>query len=98
METHPWYSADYRFAMSNTFTEEEVDSFLKTPGCFPRFVYGVLMLPTALKYHINMDQSIDIARNMTQATLFGYQLYTISKAGVPVVVPSSNRRASVDGR
>ncbi|KAL1987396.1 hypothetical protein VTN96DRAFT_4112 [Rasamsonia emersonii] len=97
MEIKPWYPADYRLAMSNTFSEEEVNYFLRKPGCTPRFVYGVLMLPTALKYYIDMDQRIDIAQNMTQATLFGYQLYAFAESSPPVIAPSSNPRASVEG-
>jgi hypothetical protein len=97
MEIKSWYPTDYRLAMSNTFSEEEVDFFLQKRGCAPRFVYGALMLPTALKYYIDMDQSMEMALNMTQATLSGYQLYTFAKSSPPVIAPSSNPRASVEG-
>jgi hypothetical protein len=97
MEMHPWYPNDYRSAMNNTLTKERIDSFLRKPGTSSRFVYGVLTIPTALKYHISMDQSVDISKNMTQATLFGYQLYTVTEGGVPVIAQSSNPQASVEG-
>jgi len=97
MEIKPWYPTDYRLAMSNTFSEDEVNVFLQKPGCAPRFVYGVLMLPTALKYYVDADQSMEIAQNMTQATLFGYQLYAFAESSPPVIAPSSNPQASVEG-
>lgn len=74
MESKSLYPADFGHALSNTLSENEVITFLRKPGCSPRFVYGILMLPTVLKYFIDMDQRVDIEWNMTQATLFGYRL------------------------
>jgi len=97
MEIKPWYPADYQLAVSNTFSEKEVDAFLSMPGCAPRFVYGVLMLPTVLKYYIDMDENVDISRNMTQATLFGYKLYHFAEESPPVIARSSDPEAAVEG-
>ncbi|KAN0067381.1 hypothetical protein V8E54_014471 [Elaphomyces granulatus] len=97
MELKPWYPADYKLAVSNTLLEEEVDAFLTKPGASARFVYGALMLPTVLKYYIHMDQSIDITKNMTPATLTGYKLYRYTNSGPPVIAPSLEPSASVEG-
>jgi Gamma-glutamyl cyclotransferase, AIG2-like len=92
---------DYELAKNNMLSEEEVDGFLQKPGSSTRFVYGALMLPTVLKYYIHMDQSMDITKNMTQATLFGYKLYCLTESGssprLPVIAPSSDPTASVEG-
>lgn len=97
MDMKLWYPSDFRLAVSNTFSEREVDDLLQMPGCAPRFVYGVLMLPTVLKYYIEMDQNVEIARYMTQATLFGYKLYQFAEESPPVIARSSDPEAAVDG-
>lgn len=97
MEFKPWYPKDFMLALSNTFTEEEVTLFLKKPGSSPRFVYGILMFPTVLKYYIDMDQAVEIDKSMTQATLFGYQLHQFAESSPPVMARSSDPDAAVDG-
>ena len=101
MEVKPWYPSDYKLALSNTLSEEEVNAFLTKPGTATRFVYGALMLPTVLRHIIHMDPSIDITMNMTPATLTGYKLYRYTNSGtnsgLPVIVPSSDPSASVEG-
>lgn len=97
MHFKPWYPTDYGYALNNILTGDETTKFLKRPGSSPRFVYGIPMLPTVLKYFTDMDQQISIERNMTQATLFGYQLYRFVDAGPPVIAPSSDPQAAVEG-
>ncbi|RJE22388.1 AIG2-like family [Aspergillus sclerotialis] len=97
MDFKQWYPKDFILALSNTLTEKEVTLFLQKPGSSPRFVYGILMLPTVLKYYIDMDQAVEIDKSMTQATLFGYQLYQFADSSPPVIVRSSDPKAVVDG-
>jgi len=97
MEYKPWYPSDYAQALNNILTEDETTTFLNQPGTSPRFVYDTLMLPTVLKYFTDMEQSIPIVHNMTQATLFGYQLYLFSIPGMPVIAPSPDPQAAVEG-
>lgn len=97
MNFKPWSPKDFLLALSNTLTEEDVTLLLKRPGSSPRFVYGVLMLPTILKYYIDMDQAADIDKSMTQATLFGYQLYQFAESSPPFIARSSDPEAAVDG-
>lgn len=97
MELKPWYPPDYRHALGNMLSSNEVDYFLSKADCCPRFVYGPLMLPTVLKYYIHMDQDIDISRNMTQATLYGYRLCKFAESSPPAIVPSADPRSMVKG-
>lgn len=97
MEFKPWYPADFGHALNNILSEDEVTRLLQKPGCEPRFVYGILMLPTALKYFIDVDQHVNIERGITQATLFGYRLYRFADASTPVIAPSSDPKAAVEG-
>lgn len=97
MDFKQWYPKDFILALSNTLTEEEVTVFLQKPGSSPRFVYGILMLPTVLKYYIDMDQAVEIDKSMTQATLFGYQLYQFTESSPPVIARSPDPQAAVDG-
>ncbi|KAJ5650343.1 uncharacterized protein N7484_004066 [Penicillium longicatenatum] len=76
---------------------EDVTIFLQQPGSSPRFVYGALMLPTVLKYYINLEQSYKIHICMTQATLPGYQLYQFTGTRLPVLTPSSDPKDIVEG-
>ncbi|KAA8648129.1 uncharacterized protein ATNIH1004_004012 [Aspergillus tanneri] len=81
MKCQPWYPKDFERTLNNTLPEEEVTLLLQKPNCSPRFVYGVLMLPTILKYFIGMDQTVKIDRRMT----------------TPVIVPSREPHAVVEG-
>ncbi|KAB8260800.1 hypothetical protein BDV32DRAFT_158675 [Aspergillus pseudonomiae] len=97
MECKPWYPADFNQALLNTFTEEALAELLKRPNCAPRFVYGVLMLPTVLKYFIGENPTTDITKRMTRACVSGYMLHQISPRSPPVVVQTSNPRDTVQG-
>ncbi|KAJ9291319.1 hypothetical protein DTO021C3_1119 [Paecilomyces variotii] len=97
MEPKPWYPADYRRALGNILTVSEVDHFLSKADCSPRFVYGPLMIPIVLKYHIHMGQQVDISKNMTQATLHGYRLCTFADSSPPVIIRSTDPRSVVQG-
>ncbi|KAI9930484.1 hypothetical protein ASPWEDRAFT_171112 [Aspergillus wentii DTO 134E9] len=97
MELKPWYPRDFGHVLSNTLSEEEVTIGLNRPGCSPRFVYGILMLPTILKYYIDMDPAVNIHKNMIQATLTGYKLHQFAESGTPVITPSSDPQATVKG-
>lgn len=97
MEMKTWYPNDFKLALSNTISKEDVTIFHQQPGSSPRFVYGVLMLPTVLKYYTNIDQCCKIHTSMTQATLPGYQLYQFAESSSPLLTPSSNRKDLVEG-
>ncbi|OGM39433.1 hypothetical protein ABOM_011957 [Aspergillus bombycis] len=97
MECKPWYPADFNQALLNTFTEEALTELLKRPNCAPRFVYGVLMLPTVLKYFIGENPTTDITKRMTRACVSGYMLHQISPKSPPVVVQTSNPSDTVQG-
>ncbi|OJJ44905.1 hypothetical protein ASPZODRAFT_17818 [Penicilliopsis zonata CBS 506.65] len=91
------YPNDFRFVLNNTFSEAQVNDFLAKAGCSPRFVYGVLMLPTALKYYIDELQTSAIEQSMTPATLAGYELHRFAGSSPPVITRSADPRASVEG-
>ena len=97
MDYKPWYPSDYTQALNNILTEDQTTTLLTQPGISPRFVYDTLMLPTVLKYFTDMPQTTPITCNMTQATLFGYQLYRFSNPGTPVIAPSPDPQAAVEG-
>ncbi|OQD91029.1 hypothetical protein PENANT_c001G06264 [Penicillium antarcticum] len=90
------YPEDFKKALKYTISDKDIDQFLKHGGS-PRFVYGVLMLPTVLKYYIDEDQSKNIHKQMTQATLPGYQLYEFADSSAPVIARSNNPKAKVKG-
>ena len=91
------YPRDYQQALSNKLTREEVTHLLNKRGCAPRFVYGVLMLPTVLSHYLNASQTENIAKQMTPATLQGHKLYQIGPGSTPVMLPSSNPLDIVEG-
>ncbi|KAL1857747.1 hypothetical protein Plec18170_002971 [Paecilomyces lecythidis] len=97
MELKPWYPSDYRHALKNILTSSEVNHFLNKPDCGPRFVYGPLMLPTVLRYHIHMNQHIDISKTMTRATLHGYRLCKFADSSPPVIIRSTDPQSVVQG-
>lgn len=76
------YPEDYQAAMSNILADEELTHLLNKPGCAPRFVFGNLMLPTVLKHYIDEDQTVEIHRRMTRATVSGYELFECSTGGM----------------
>lgn len=55
------------------------------------------MLPTVLKYYINLEQCYEIHTSMTQATLPGYQLYQVAESTSPVLTPSLDPKDIVEG-
>lgn len=97
MEMEPWYPTDFKLALSNTISKDDVTIFHQQPGSSPRFVYGALMLPTVLKYYVNIDQCYEIHTSMTQATLPGYQLYQFAESSLPVLTPSTDPKDTVEG-
>ncbi|KAJ5770244.1 uncharacterized protein N7511_002295 [Penicillium nucicola] len=96
MAFDPSYPEDFKRALTNTISDKDMDQFVKHGGS-PRFVYGALMLPTVLKYYIDREQNVKIHKQMTQATLHGYQLYDFADDGVPVIVRSHQPHANVKG-
>lgn len=97
MEPKPWYPKDFTQALSNTLSEEEVSQHLRKPGSAPRFVYGVLMLPTVLRYYIGANAADSIELSMAPATLSGYQLYEYAESSAPVIARSPDPQAAVEG-
>ncbi|PYI04370.1 hypothetical protein BO78DRAFT_173828 [Aspergillus sclerotiicarbonarius CBS 121057] len=97
MEKKSSYPRDYQQALDNKLTPEDVSKLLKKPGCAPRFVYGVLMLPTVLKHYLDTPQTESLAKQMTRATLQGHKLYQIGSDSTPVMLPSSNPQDTVEG-
>lgn len=55
------------------------------------------MLPTILKYHLDLHQSVNIEKSMTQATLHGYQLYQYAVGDMPTIVQSDDPKVKVEG-
>ncbi|KAE8154715.1 hypothetical protein BDV25DRAFT_135635 [Aspergillus avenaceus] len=94
MDAKKWYPTDFKQALHNSLTEIEVTELLIEP---PRFVYGVLMLPTVLKYFIGTDQSVDITRRMTRARITGYKMYQFSETSTPVIIATSDPQDVVEG-
>ena len=88
------YPHDYTQALRNTPTEEEILTLLRKPA---RFVYGILKLPTVLKYYTDVALTVEIWRSMTQATLPGYKLYQFADGSPPVIAQSSDPQAAVEG-
>ncbi|RAL04220.1 uncharacterized protein BO80DRAFT_258590 [Aspergillus ibericus CBS 121593] len=97
METKPTYPRNFQLALSNKLSPEDVTNHLNKPGCTPRFVYGVLMLPTVLSHYLDTPQTEIIAKQMTRATLRGHKLYRIGPDSTPVMVPSSDPQDTVEG-
>lgn len=97
MDVEGWHPNNFKMALGNTFTDEEVTDLLYRTGTSARFVYGILKLPTALRYYLEIKDWIPIEKSMTQATLHGYQLYRICQSGPPVICKSSNPVARVEG-
>ncbi|KAJ5468949.1 hypothetical protein N7475_006701 [Penicillium sp. IBT 31633x] len=83
------FPEDLKQALNNTFTDNEVDKLLAQPGTAPRFVAGLLMLPTVLKYYLEIDQEDDISKHMTQAILHGHRLYEGANGSPPVLYESA---------
>lgn len=97
MQLEPWFPKDLELALHNKPSEEEVTQLLKQTSSPPRFVYGVLMLPTVLKYIIDMDHQTRMDKFMIHGTLAGYQLQQFADSSPPVITRSSNPAALVEG-
>jgi hypothetical protein len=98
MESKSSYPSDYRRALENAFTTEGVDNSLNRPGGLPPFfVFGVLMLPTVLKYVIDTGNDFDVVSKMVQATALDHRLYQMEDADLPAIQPTSELGQSVDG-
>ncbi|GLA42058.1 hypothetical protein AnigIFM63309_010386 [Aspergillus niger] len=97
MDNKAHYPSDFLEARSNTLTDDEVNHLVEKPGCAARFVYGVLMLPTVLKYFLDVPQTTDIARRMMSATVYGFKLYQFGPDSTPVMLPSSDPQHRVEG-
>ncbi|PYH96961.1 hypothetical protein BO71DRAFT_289055, partial [Aspergillus ellipticus CBS 707.79] len=66
---------DFVLALQHTPSTIALSTLLHKPGCTPRFLYDALMLPTVLKYFLDVPQDTDMTTHMMQATLQGYKLY-----------------------
>lgn len=55
------------------------------------------MLPTVLKYFLDVPQTTDIARHMMSATVYGFKLYQFGPDSTPVMLPSSDPQHRVEG-
>ncbi|KAJ5120683.1 uncharacterized protein N7515_010071 [Penicillium bovifimosum] len=89
MESNSSLPDDFTQALTNTLTEKEIDDLLDQHGTSPCFVTGQLMLPTALKYYLNIDQNVNISKRMVQATLFGHKLFVRDDEHAPILCQSS---------
>lgn len=83
------FPQDLKEALDNVLTDKEVDELLAQPGTAPRFLVGVLMLPTVLKYYLEVDQGENISKYMTQAVLYGHRMYKDAKGSPPVLYESA---------
>lgn len=98
MESKPSYPSDYRRALGNVPTSEQVDKFLKRPGAPPPlFVFGFLKLPSVLKYVIDADNDFDVVGKMVQATALDHRLYYLDGLDIPTIQPTSEFGQGVDG-
>ncbi|PWY69132.1 hypothetical protein BO70DRAFT_150377 [Aspergillus heteromorphus CBS 117.55] len=97
MDPQPHYPMDYLCALHHTPTPTTLNTLLNATTSPPRFVYGVLKLPTALKYILDEPQSTDMVSRMTRATLAGYKLYLPSPHDPPVMLPSRDPGDAVEG-
>ncbi|KAJ5709786.1 hypothetical protein N7493_010077 [Penicillium malachiteum] len=97
MEAKSWYPYDFQQALQNSINETDVDWFLNRPDRAPCFLYGASMLPTVLKHHVGLGQSHNIHSTMTQATLFGYQLYEFTESNIPAIIKSPSPKSTVEG-
>jgi hypothetical protein len=90
MESDSSLPEDFAQALTNTLTEKEVDDLLAQQGTSPCFVTGILMLPTALKSHLNIDQNVNISKYMIQGTLSGHKLFVRDDEHAPLLFRSSS--------
>ena len=98
MDSKSSYPSDYRRALDNAFTTEEVDKLLKRTGAgTPTFVFGPLMLPSVLTYIIDAAGELDVTKTMVQATLLDHRLSHVKGKDLPVIIPASKIGQSVDG-
>ncbi|KKK18150.1 hypothetical protein P175DRAFT_0504976 [Aspergillus ochraceoroseus IBT 24754] len=95
MKWDPTYPQDFKQALSQSFSKEEVTQLLAKSSCPPRFIYGALMLPTVLKYFLELPQVANV--DMMPATLRGYELSLIAEKNLPVIAPSSDPQTLVEG-
>lgn len=98
MESKSSYPADYRRALENVLTTEDVDKSLRSPGATPPvFVFGALKLPSVLQYVIDAGSDFDVVSKMVQATALDHRLHYICELDIPVIQPASELGQSVDG-
>ncbi|KAF9892413.1 hypothetical protein FE257_001521 [Aspergillus nanangensis] len=97
MEYKSWYPQDFIQAAQQQLTPATVTGLLQEPQCGTRFVYGPLMLPTVLKYYLDLDQNTQIHRRMIPAKLLGYKLFQLSHTTIPVILPSTDPTSMVNG-
>ncbi|KAL2826596.1 hypothetical protein BDW59DRAFT_144927 [Aspergillus cavernicola] len=89
------YPLDFKDALERFPSRDELTKLVAQPSSNRRFIYGAMMLPTVLKYFLDLPQSAKI--DMVYATLPGYELYEFSKDGLPTIKPSSDSDAVVQG-
>jgi hypothetical protein len=100
MGWRPSHPRDFLDARRRKPSEEELTNLIGDSKYPPLFVYGHLMLPTVLKYFVDLPQSANV--DMIFATLGGYKLYhfsgeTNSCRGLPTIRPSSSPYHHVEG-
>lgn len=93
------YPEDFQTAIKRSpLKEGELEELCAKSTYPPVFVYGHLMLPTALKYIVDIPQAATV--DMVYATLPGYKLYHFAengKPGLPTIKPSSSSSDMVEG-
>ncbi|KAL6234589.1 hypothetical protein BDW75DRAFT_212014 [Aspergillus navahoensis] len=99
MQCKESYPADFQDAFKRSpLKEGELDELSAKSSYPPVFVYGHLMLPTALKYIADIPQTTKV--DMVYATLPGYKLHHFAehgKPGLPTIRPSSSPSDVVEG-
>ncbi|KAL3473961.1 hypothetical protein BJX99DRAFT_260806 [Aspergillus californicus] len=89
------YPLDFKAVLERFPSPEELNNVVAQNSCTPRFVYGALMLPTVLKYFLDLPQSSKV--DMVYARLPGYGLYNFSGNSLPAIVPSLDENSIVEG-
>ncbi|KAL4807527.1 hypothetical protein BDV18DRAFT_135492 [Aspergillus unguis] len=98
MECKPGYPGDFNILLQTKLKGWQLERLCEQSCSPPIFVYGHLMLPTALKYTIGLPQSTKV--DMVHASLSGYKLWHSSEKGelgLPTIRPSPSKPAKVEG-